>query len=112
MKLFLFSLLLISFFACSNNSTAEGEATKTNEKNAEAKDEAGGNIKTKEDFILTCHIDASNALGSEHQAQVDQFCECAYEKTGGHYVGEIIANDSKLEKDPTLKSCYEEARKK
>ncbi len=63
--------------------------------------------------MLTCHIDASNALGEKAtDAQVDQFCECAWEKTKGKYQGAIIANSSKLEKDPVLKECYENAKRK
>lgn len=53
--------------------------------------------------MLTCHVDASNSLGGENEAQVNQFCECAWEKTKGKYQGQVVANNSKLEKDPLLK---------
>jgi hypothetical protein len=115
MKRLSFCLVLLTFFSCNSNekqTTNEKTAQETKAGNGEMKDGISDYTNNKESFMLTCHIDASNAIGGENDAQVTQFCECAWEKTKGKYPGEVIANDSKLEKDPILKECYEKAKTK
>ena len=119
MKPVLFCFTLITALACNGpakqvdvDTPTTQEKTETGTKgNGEMKDGISDYTNNKESFMLTCHIDASNALGGENTKQVDQFCACAWEKTKGMYPGSVVANDSKLEKDPTLKGCYEEAKK-
>ena len=116
MKQLIFCLALSAVFSCNstekqtNDDTTAAETSEVG--NGEMKDGISDYTNNKKSFILTCHVDASNALGGENEAQVDQFCECAWEKTKGKYQGEVVANNSKLEKDPLLKDCYESARKK
>ncbi len=111
MKQLLLSLFVFIVFSCNDAGKKTDTGTPVKE-NAETNDNVSGTTKDKEDFILTCHIDASNSLGGENVEQVNQFCECAWEKTKGKYIGEIIATRSKLEKDPELKECYEKAQRK
>ncbi len=116
MKQLLFCLALSAFFSCNSNEKQTNDETPSAETsgvgNGEMKDGISDYTNNKKSFILTCHVDASNSLGGENVAQVDQFCECAWEKTKGKYQGEVVATKSKLEKDPLLKDCYESARKK
>ncbi len=105
-------LLTITFMFSCNDSDKKDTETTTKETDSVGKNNtSSGNIKDKEDFMLTCNVDASNALGGENQDKVKQFCECAWEKSKGEYRGEVIANNSKLEKDSVLKSCYDAAKK-
>ncbi len=112
MKQLLFCLLLLTVLSCNDNGEKTNTEKSVNEPNTENKSDISGNTEDKEDFILTCRIDASNSLGGENVAQVNDFCECAWEKLQGKYSGETIASKSKLEKDPVLKECYENAKKK
>ena len=112
MKQLLFCLLITIAFSCNNNEKQTGKETSTTESNYDPKTGISDYSNNKESFMLTCNVDASNSLGSENQERVKQFCECAWGKTKGIYNGGIVANDSKLEKDPTLKECYENAKKK
>lgn len=113
MKQLSFCLLLAICFSCNSNgkqtvSKPENETT-TTESNYEPKTGISDYSDNKESFMLTCNVDASNSLGGENQERVKQFCECAWEKTKGKYKGGIVADKSKLEKDPVLKECYENA---
>ncbi|MGI8583643.1 MAG: hypothetical protein ACR2KX_15705 [Chitinophagaceae bacterium] len=112
MKQLLFCLLLLTVLSCNNNEEKMNSEKSVNETNTENKSDISGSTKDKEDFISTCHIDASNSFGGEKVAQVNDFCECAWGKLQGKYPGEIIATRSKLEKDPVLQECYENAKKK
>ena len=121
MKQLLLCLALPFFFACNGNEKSSDAGTPASQAPAAEPDNVGtGEMKdgisdytnNKKSFMLTCRIDASNSLGGENQAEVEKFCECAWEKTKGKYEGEVVATQSKLEKDPTLKDCYESARKK
>ncbi len=118
MKPLLLCLLITIMFSCNNNEKQTDNSTTVTAPSTEStsaydpKTGISDYTNNKESFMLTCNIDASNSLGSENQERVKQFCECAWEKTKGKYNGGIIANDSKLEKDPTLKECYENAKKK
>ena len=116
MKQLLFCLVLSAMFSCNSDkkqTNAETPAAETGKMgNGEMKDGISDYTNNKEGFILTCHVDASNVFGGEHVAQVDQFCECAWEKTKGKYPGSVVASKSKLANDPLLKDCYESALKK
>ncbi|MDB5205582.1 MAG: hypothetical protein JWR72_657 [Flavisolibacter sp.] len=116
MKQLFFCLLLATFISCnSNDKTSDKESSTgetTGKRNSEFKDGISDYTNNKSSFMLTCHIDAANSLKSEKEEQIDNFCECAWEKTGGKYPGEVVANDSKLEIDPVLKGCFEAARTK
>lgn len=114
-KLFYFLALSASLSCNSNKKQTKAEPSTSDESamgHGEMKDGISDYTNNKKSFMLTCHIDASNSLGSENTAQVDQFCECAWDKTKGKYDGTVVANNTKLEKDATLKDCYENARKK
>lgn len=120
MKQLLSCLVLVALFSCNSTSKESTSETPVTTQSNDASGKGTGEMKdgisdytnNKESFMLTCHVDASNALGGENTAQVDQFCECAWEKTKGKYPGAVVANDAKLEKDPVLKGCYENAKKK
>ena len=122
MKQLLFCFVLITFFSCnSNDKKANKEAGKetstpanTAKGDGEMKDGIADYTNNKESFMLPCNIDGRLALGGEKatDAQVSQFCECAWEKTKGKYPAEVMANNSKLEKHPVLKECYENAKSK
>lgn len=104
------------FFSCNGNETAAEKGPNTNETtsqgNGEMKDGISDYTNNKKSFMLTCHIDAANSLKSQNDEQINSFCECAWEKTKGKYPGEVVANNSKLEKDPQLKECFEAAKTK
>lgn len=116
MKQLVFSLAAIMLFSCNSNETKSEKSSSTGETtikgNGELKDGISDYTNNKNSFMLTCHVDAANSLNSQNDAQITNFCECAWEKTQGRYPGEVIANDSKLEKDAQLKGCYEAAKAK
>jgi hypothetical protein len=116
MKRLLFCLALGTFFSCiGNEKAAEKESSSKetmNKGTGELKDGISDYTNNKESFMLTCHIDAANSLNAQKDEQINSFCECAWEKTKGKYPGEVVANDSKLEKDPQLKDCFENAKMK
>lgn len=105
-------ITIIIIFSCNNSDRKNNGEPLNKETNSDIKkDETKGNVKNKEDFMLTCAVDASNSLGGENQEKVKQFCECAWEKSKGEYRGQVIATESKLKKDSILKDCYEQAKK-
>lgn len=113
MKTILFCLLPATFFSCNNNEKQTDKERSEKVSNYDPKTGISDYTNNKNSFMLPCHIDANTALGDKAtDAQVDQFCECAWEKTQGKYNGGIVADKSKLEKDPLLKECYENAKKK
>ena len=118
MKQLLFCLILVTFFSCNNNEKQTTNETPTEETNAkgngELKDGISDYTNNKKSFMLTCNIDGRLALGGDKatDAQVTQFCECAWEKTKGKYPAEVMANNSELEKHSLLKECFENAKKK
>lgn len=116
MKKLVFCLTLATFFSCNSNEKAAEKELPTGETtgrgNGEMKDGVSDYTNNKKSFMLTCHIDAANSLHSQNDEQINKFCECAWEKTKGRYPGETVADDSKLEKDPVLKDCFESAKTK
>ena len=112
MKQLLLCLMVFTFFSCNDNQEKTNTEKSVGETNTETTEDVFGSTKDKEDFISTCRIDASNSLGGENVTQVNDFCECAWEKLKGNYPGETIATESKLKKDLVLKECYENAKKK
>ena len=116
MKQLLFCLALSVVFSCNSDKKQTNDETPAAETgnvgNGEMKDGISDYTNNKKSFLLTCHVDASNVFGGENEAQVNQFCECAWEKTKGKYPGSVVADKSKLETDPLLKDCYETAGKK
>lgn len=122
MKPLLFCLLLATSISCNNKGKQTDNTEKqtdketpTTESSYDPKTGISDYTNNKKSFMLTCIIDASNSIGNENQdnkEQVKEFCECAWEKTKGKYVGGVVANRSKLEKDATLKECYENAIRK
>ena len=111
MKTFLAIVLMAVCLSC-NDAKDHGKADRGTSELPASAPGANASTKEKEDFLLTCHVDASNSLDGKSSETVTAFCECAWEKTKGEYHGEIIATESKLKKDPSLKDCYEEAMKK
>jgi len=119
MKLqFVCCLLAASLFSCTNSDNTAGREAPSQKEgaagNGEKKDGISDYSGNKKSFMLTCNIDGRLALGGDNATdeQVTQFCECAWEKTGGEYPGDVMANNSKLEKHPVLKQCFEDARTK
>ncbi len=118
MKQLLLCLLVTIMFSCNNSEKQTDSATTvtpspSTESSYDPKTGISDYTNNKKSFMLTCHIDGSQALGEEAtDAEVDQFCECIWEKTKGKYNGGIVADNSKLEKDSLLKDCYENAKKK
>jgi hypothetical protein len=112
----LFCLFLLTAISCNSNNEAGGKEPSVGETagkgNGELKDGVSDYTNNKNSFMLTCRIDAGNSLKSENEEQINNFCECAWEKTGGKYPGEVVANNSKLETDPLLKGCFETAKTK
>ena len=99
-------------FSCNDGDEKNSSETTAKENNNEIKkDNNSGKVKTKEDFMLTYAVDASDSLGGENREKVKQFCECAWEKSKGEYRGDVIARESKLKKDSVLSQCYEQAKK-
>lgn len=109
MKQQILLLAIILMFSCNNNDKKNNvENSTVKETNDDSKkNESAGNLKDKEDFLLTCVVDASNSLGGENREKVKKFCECAWEKSKGEYRGQVIATESKLKKDSILSQCYE-----
>jgi hypothetical protein len=112
----LFSLLSMVVFSCTDQSTGTGkEGSELEEVASETSASVNGVTDytgNKKSFMLTCNIDGRLALGGDNatDAQVSQFCECAWEKTGGKYEDRVMANNSALENHPVLKGCFEKAK--
>ncbi len=70
MKQLLFCLLLLTVLSCNDNGEKTNPEKSVNETNTENKSDISGNTKDKEDFILTCRIDASNSLAGNSFAGI------------------------------------------